>query len=98
MLAKNAISKIRELEHELRAMGVLSLSLFGSVARNEGRADSDVDVAVTVDHDSGFSLLDLVAVKNRLSDHLHQPVDILTEPIRNSRLKNNIEKDRMRAF
>jgi uncharacterized protein len=98
MLAEVAISKIRQLERDLKGMGVLSLSLFGSVARNEGRADSDVDVAVTVDYEGGFSLLDLVAVQNRLADHLRQPVDILTEPIRDPELKKNVEKDRVRAF
>lgn len=98
MLAEVAISKIRQLERDLKDMGVLSLSLFGSVARNEGQAASDVDVAVTVDREGGFSLLDLVAVQNRLADHLRQPVHIITEPIRNPCLKMNAEKDRIRAF
>jgi predicted nucleotidyltransferase len=31
---------------ELRALGVLSLDLFGSVARGEARPDSDVDLLV----------------------------------------------------
>jgi predicted nucleotidyltransferase len=33
-------------EHEIRALGVHRLALFGSVLRGEPRADSDVDVLV----------------------------------------------------
>lgn len=39
---------------ELRAMGVASLALFGSVARNEARSDSDVDLLVEFDRPVGL--------------------------------------------
>jgi predicted nucleotidyltransferase len=39
------IATLKAHEHELRTVGVLSVSLFGSVARGENSAD-DVDVAV----------------------------------------------------
>ena len=46
---EQVIARLRAHERELRAAGVVQLSLFGSVARGEARPDSDVDVAVKLD-------------------------------------------------
>src|SRR5262249_33791809 len=44
---ESVIALLREHQDELRQLGLSSLSLFGSVARNEARADSDVDLLAT---------------------------------------------------
>ncbi len=41
-----AIATLRDYEPELKAIGVASASLFGSVARGDAGVDSDVDVVV----------------------------------------------------
>jgi uncharacterized protein len=61
---------------ELRELGVSSLALFGSVARDEARPDSDVDVLV--DFDRPVGLLHLARVRRRLSQLLGANVDLLT--------------------
>lgn len=43
---KEAIRRLQAAEPEIRALGVDRLALFGSVLRNEARADSDVDLLV----------------------------------------------------
>jgi predicted nucleotidyltransferase len=43
---EEAIHRLTASESEIRAPGVLRLALFGSVARSEARADSDVDLRV----------------------------------------------------
>ena len=48
MKREDAIAIIKCHEAELKELGVLSLALFGSTARDEASADSDVDVAVTL--------------------------------------------------
>ena len=53
------------------------MRLFGSVARGEGRLESDVDFLVTLE--PGRSLLDLVAIKQDLQDLLGCEVDVVTE-------------------
>jgi uncharacterized protein len=40
------IATLRDYEPELKAIGVLSASVFGSVARDEAGPHSDIDVAV----------------------------------------------------
>jgi uncharacterized protein len=60
-----------------RAHGATRVRVFGSVARGEGRPDSDVDLLV--DLEPGRSLLDLVAIKQDLTDLLGREVDVVTE-------------------
>ena len=43
---QQVIATLRDYEPELKAIGVLSASVFGSVARDEAGPDSDGDVAV----------------------------------------------------
>jgi predicted nucleotidyltransferase len=57
--------------------GVRDLRIFGSRARGEAGARSDVDLLVRLDPDR--SLLDLVAVKQDLEDLLGCRVDVVTE-------------------
>jgi predicted nucleotidyltransferase len=43
---QQVIATLRDYEPELKPIGVVSASVFGSVARNEAGPDSDVDVVV----------------------------------------------------
>lgn len=42
-VAEHVITILREHEAELREAGIRRLPVFGSVARNEARPDSDID-------------------------------------------------------
>ena len=55
------VGLLRERSSELRAQGVRGLALFGSVARDEARPDSDVDLLVELDRDTklGFGVVGL---------------------------------------
>lgn len=61
---------------ELHAHHVKSLSVFGSVARGEARADSDVDMLVEFDRRVG--LFALIGLKLYLESILGRPVDLVT--------------------
>jgi predicted nucleotidyltransferase len=54
--------------------GVASFALFGSVARNQHTATSDVDLLVSFSQPIGLEFFDLEA---ELSQHLGLPVDLL---------------------
>jgi len=57
--------------------GARNIRLFGSVARNEARADRDIDLLI--DPDPGRSLLDAGGLAMDLSALLGHPVDVVTE-------------------
>ena len=56
--------------------GARNLRVFGSAARGEDRADSDVDLLVDMDPDR--SLLDIVGLGQQLEELLERRVDVLT--------------------
>jgi putative addiction module CopG family antidote len=72
------VAELAALEKPLRQRGLTSLALFGSAVRSTARPDSDIDVLVDVAPDAQFSLIDLVAVKDFLEDHLGRRVDVVT--------------------
>lgn len=59
-----------------RRHGATSIFVFGSVARRQERADSDVDFLVSFE--PGRSLFDLVALKLALEEHVGRTVDVVT--------------------
>ena len=102
MNREQILSRLRAHEAELHAVGVLSVSLFGSAARGETLVDSDVDVAVRLgEHFSKpgldfFSRLD--TLQARLSEILGCQVDVVEEPVRRVRVQRRIDADRAVAF
>lgn len=71
--------------------GIVDLSLFGSVARNEAGPESDVDVLVTFG--SGADLLDLVNLGFALEELLGRKVDLATPDALRSRARPSIARD-----
>jgi predicted nucleotidyltransferase len=57
--------------------GARNVRVFGSVAKGEARAGSDVDLLVEME--PGRSLLDMIAIKQDLEDLLGRKVDVVTE-------------------
>lgn len=57
--------------------GIRRVRVFGSVARGDARADSDVDVLVDFEPDR--SLLDQVGFGQDLEELLGRPVDVVAE-------------------
>jgi uncharacterized protein len=97
-LAAEVLSTLRAHQQALRQAGIMRLSLFGSVARNEAGPDSDIDLVAEFDPAANISLLDLVRLERELGELLGREVQILPEPIRKERLRKNVDQDRIRAF
>jgi uncharacterized protein len=95
---EHIIAALRAHDAELRGAGIRHLSLFGSVARGEAGDASDVDLAVELDPSARVGLFRLMGLQRRLSQILGRSVDLVPEPAENPRLRQNIERDRRRAF
>jgi predicted nucleotidyltransferase len=96
------ISALRAHENELKQAGIASLSLVGSIARNEDGPESDVDVVVRLTDEArrgGFAYFGRIErLRERLEGILARQVDVIAEPIEKERLRRRIEKDRVLAF
>lgn len=75
---------------------IRELSLFGSVLREDFSPSSDVDVLVSFEPHSTWSLWDLIAMRDELATLFGRPVDLvereaLRNPIRRQRILNTRE-------
>jgi predicted nucleotidyltransferase len=97
----HVIAALKAHEQDLRTAGVLSISLFGSVARREDSAH-DVDVAVRLSKTFSAPGLNyfsrLSELEGRLSGILGCRVDVVEEPVRKKRFQTEIDRDRALAF
>ena len=59
---------------------------------------TDIDLAVELDPSARVGLFRLMGLQRRLSEILGRSVDLVPEPAENPRLRQNIERDRRRAF
>ena len=71
--------------------GVRNIRVFGSLARGEADAESDVDLLVELE--PGRSLLDLGGLQMELQSLLQRPVDIVTERGLRERLRARVLKE-----
>jgi len=71
--------------------GVQRLRLFGSMARDSAREDSDVDVLVAFDGPA--TARRYFGVQFYLEDLLGRPVDLVTEKALRERLRSFVERD-----
>jgi len=90
------LSRLRELEPELRKLGILRLSLFGSVARGEAGPDSDIDLAADLERPMG--LFRYSALVDDIEDMLGRRVDLVREPAERASIQEAIERDRVHVF
>lgn len=70
---------------------IQSLGVFGSVARNEERPGSDIDVVIRLGKPDLFLL---AGIKDDLEAQLHSPVDLVTyRQSMNSLLRERIDRE-----
>ncbi len=96
----SVIAELRRHEAELRELGIVRLSLFGSTARGEASERSDVDLAAELaPGPRGFARLErLTSLRERLAALLGAPVDLIEEPSDRPRVQREIDQDRILAF
>lgn len=82
------IRKRHEILSLAQRRGARNIRVFGSVARNEARADSDIDFLIDLDPDR--SLLDAGGLAMDLSVLLGHPVDVVTEAGLRDRIRSRV--------
>ena len=86
------IDLLKSLKSDLSARyKVRSIGVFGSFARREARADSDVDILV--DFNEGADLFDLIELSQYLEEKIGRHVDLATPKALRPELRNGIYRD-----
>ena len=81
------LSQLRQHRQELENAGVLRLAVFGSVARGDSTAESDVDLMGDFDRAKGLNLFDMVGLESLLTEIVGARVELfdrqmLKQPVR----------------
>ena len=94
---KDHIDQIKEACSVHRVKRLLA---FGSVTRNELRADSDIDLVVEIDDRDPFAYTDhYFALKSKLQDLLKRPIDLLeAKAIKNPALQREIDNTKVVVY
>ena len=97
MKRADAITLLQAHEAPLKQLGVLTLFMFGSTAREEAREGSDVDLFF--DYEKGkLGLFELMDVKEYTSGILGCKADIMTRDSIHRVLREEIESSAIRVF
>ena len=86
---------LRQHRAEIQGFGVKSLAIFGSVARDEPKSESDVDLLVEFEGKVTFDrYMDL---KFYLEDRLAMKVDLVTQKMLRPQIRQTVEKEALRV-
>ncbi|MEM7063303.1 MAG: nucleotidyltransferase family protein [Cyanobacteria bacterium P01_B01_bin.77] len=96
-MKKQQVLDLLQIHQErIEEFAVKSLSLFGSVARDEATPDSDVDLLVEFQHPVG--LFTLLSLKSFLEEILCCPVDLGTPNSLRPHLRDTVLGEAIRAI
>jgi hypothetical protein len=89
---------LREHEEDLKARGVRHAAIFGSVARRQATAASDVDVLVDLDPAACVDLFEFERIEMQLSALLNRKVDLVSRGGLKSGRHDRIAAEAVAAF
>lgn len=97
---QSTIDRLKALEPRLRTAGVGALYLFGSVARGDDNATSDIDLMFEVDDEANgrFSLIDQARIMLDLRDLFGRRVDFVARAGMYRPVRARAEQDMVRIF
>jgi predicted nucleotidyltransferase len=100
MRRQDVIAKLKEAEPALRGFGVAALYLFGSYARDEASADSDVDVFIEPESDTRFDFLKYMDAYETIRKSVGEGIEVgySTRAGLSPYILANVESEAIRIF
>jgi predicted nucleotidyltransferase len=92
------IETLKKREADLRAHGVVHAALFGSVARDEQNAESDIDILVDLDPAIVVTIFDYAGVKDYVASLFPGSVDVIDREALKPRVRPRTAADAIYAF
>ena len=95
---RTAIASLVRHSAEPRRRGVQGLYLFGSVARGQAGAESDIDLFYDYRHDGHFSLFDILDVQEFVQGILGRKADVVPRNCLHRRIRARAEAEAIQVF
>jgi predicted nucleotidyltransferase len=95
---ESILAVLRTHAPELRSAGLVHLRLFGSVARGEATAHSDVDLLADFDRSRRITLITVGSIESRLADLLGSKVDLSSADWMRESVRNHALSEAVLAF
>ena len=92
------IDRLSSNKASLRALGLARVSLFGSTARGQSSEATDIDLAVTLGKNAKFNLFEFAALSEKVARLLGSPVDLIVDGTLREHMKENVDREAVRAF
>ena len=97
MKRESVLKKLSENRKLLKAHGIKDIHLFGSLARGQARAESDVDLLVEFESSAHIGMFEFSRLRRELSQLLGYEVDLATPDALHKGIKQVILKEAIRA-
>jgi predicted nucleotidyltransferase len=97
MTRDETLERLAAARSDLDRFDVQHVYLFGSTARDEAKADSDVDVLVEFRRSAMVGMFKFVQLRRFLSELLGRPVDLATPAALHPALRDDILREAIRA-
>ena len=98
MNRQEILDQLRQSEPALRERGVAHAALFGSRARGDDRADSDIDIMIEIAPQANIDLFQYVDIKHYLEDLLGARVDVANRDYLKPQIRPRAEREAIYAF
>ncbi len=100
MRSQDVITRLKKAEPRLRASGIAALYLFGSHARGDASADSDVDVFVDPQSDEDFGFLQFMKAYETIVDAVGPDIEVgySTRDGLSRYIRETVERESTRIF
>jgi predicted nucleotidyltransferase len=92
------LETLRDHQTELRRLGVAHAAVFGSVARGEQCAESDIDVLVDLDETRPIGIFEYARLKLYINELLDGPSDVVNRRTLKPLHQASILRDIVHAF
>ncbi len=98
MTRREALRRLTRNREKLRGHNVRHVFLFGSTARDQATAQSDVDLLVEFDPEARVGLFEFVRVLDHLTDIMDTRIDLATADALRVEMRSGILAEAIRAF